>query len=108
MFPKIEGAETPFGPSEEVWATSETHIGMRGTFTINRVDYRVRLDDRLLDVHAGKRADRVHGLPSRQHQKLDLVTELAASELCARKARDMAQLGDDLLAEMLRVRARLR
>src|SRR5262249_57482966 len=70
--------------------------------------HRVRLDDRLIDVHAGKRADRVHGLPSRQHQKLDLVTELAASELCARKARDMAQLGDDLLAEMLRVRARLR
>jgi len=49
MFPKIEGAETPFGPSEEVWATSATHIGMRGTFTINRVDYRVRLDLHLRD-----------------------------------------------------------
>ena len=44
MFPEIEAVETPFGPAESVWATSETHIGMRGTFTINRVDYRVRLD----------------------------------------------------------------
>src|SRR5438034_4239134 len=70
--------------------------------------HRVWLDHRLLDVHAGKRADRVHGSPSRQHQKLDLVTELAATELRAGKARDMAQLGDDLLAEMLRIRARLR
>ena len=49
MFPKIEGVETPFGPAEEVWATSATHIGMRGTFTINRVDYRVRLDLHLRD-----------------------------------------------------------
>ena len=42
-FPSIEGVDTPLGPSETIWATSETHIGMRGTFTINRVAYRVRL-----------------------------------------------------------------
>lgn len=44
MFPKHQNIETPLGPADEVWATSETHIGMRGTFTINRVSYRVRLD----------------------------------------------------------------
>lgn len=44
MFPATENVETPLGPCESVWATSETHIGMRGTFEINRVAYRVRLD----------------------------------------------------------------
>lgn len=48
MFPKIEQPdnrlETPLGPASEVWATSERHIGMRGAFTINRVEYDVRLD----------------------------------------------------------------
>jgi hypothetical protein len=44
MFPKVENIETPLGVAEEIWATSDTHIGMRGTFTINRVAYRVRLD----------------------------------------------------------------
>jgi hypothetical protein len=68
--------------------------------------HRVWLDDRLLDILPGKRADRVHGSPSCQHQKLDLVAEPAATELRAGKSRDVAQLGDDLLAEMLRVRAR--
>ena len=43
-FPSVESVETPLGPAEEIWATSATHIGMRGTFTINRVAYSVRLD----------------------------------------------------------------
>lgn len=48
-FPSIETVETPLGPCEEIWATSATHIGLRGTFTINRVSYRVRLDLHLRD-----------------------------------------------------------
>lgn len=44
MFPEIENIETPLGPADSVWATSDTHIGVRGTFEINRVRYRVRLD----------------------------------------------------------------
>lgn len=44
MHPKVNDVETPLGVSEEIWATSGTHIGMRGTFEINRVRYRVRLD----------------------------------------------------------------
>jgi hypothetical protein len=43
-FPHVENVETPLGPAEDIWATSDTHIGMRGTFTVNRVDYRIRLD----------------------------------------------------------------
>jgi len=43
-FPEIENVESPLGPVESIWATSATHIGMRGTFTINRVSYNVRLD----------------------------------------------------------------
>ena len=66
------------------------------------------LDDCLLDVFPGKRADRVHGSPSRQHKKLDLVVELAPTELRTRKSDDTAQLGYDLLTEMLRVHVRLR
>lgn len=49
MFPEITEVETPLGPAEKVWATSATHIGMNGTFTINRVDYRIRLDLHLRD-----------------------------------------------------------
>lgn len=48
-FPNVENVETPLGPAEDIWATSATHIGMRGTFTINRVRYRVRLDLHLRD-----------------------------------------------------------
>lgn len=48
-FPHVENVETPLGPAEDVWATSSTHIGMRGTFTINRVAYRIRLDLHLRD-----------------------------------------------------------
>lgn len=44
MFPKLENVETPLGTADEVWATSSTHVGMRGTFEINRNRYRVRLD----------------------------------------------------------------
>ena len=43
-FPKTTEVETPLGPAESVWATSATHIGMRGVFEINRVRYRIRLD----------------------------------------------------------------
>src|SRR4051794_27501714 len=48
-FPHVENVDTPLGPAEDVWATSDTHIGMRGTFTINRVAYRIRLDLHLRD-----------------------------------------------------------
>lgn len=44
MFLKHNDIETPLGLADEVWATSATHIGLRGTFVINRVSYRVRLD----------------------------------------------------------------
>lgn len=44
MFPSIEGVDTPIGPCETVWATSDTHIGMSGTFTVNGVAIRTRLD----------------------------------------------------------------
>jgi len=70
--------------------------------------HRAWFDDRLLDVLPGKRADRVHGSPSRQHQKLDSVVELAPTELRAGKSGDAAQLRYDFLAEMLWVRVRLR
>lgn len=43
-FPEVADIETPLGIAEYVWATSATHIGMRGTFTINRVNYSIRLD----------------------------------------------------------------
>src|SRR5262249_12418979 len=94
-------------------APAESHllddvVVPHATVEFHERGHRAWLDDCLLDVHAGKRADRVHRLPSRQHQKFDLVTELAATELCAGKAPDLAQLGDDLVAEMLRVRVRLR
>ncbi len=48
-FPTVSTVETPLGPCEEIWATSATHIGLRGTFTINRVLYRIRLDLHLRD-----------------------------------------------------------
>jgi len=48
-WPETAAVETPLGPCDKVWATSETHIGMSGTFTINRVSYRVRLDLHLRD-----------------------------------------------------------
>lgn len=48
-FPHREAVETPLGPCESIWATSATHIGLRGVFTINRVDYSVRLDLHLRD-----------------------------------------------------------
>jgi hypothetical protein len=74
------------------------------TVEVDERSDRAWFDDGLLDVHPGKRADRVHGPPSRQDQKFDLVIEMATTKLRADKSRHMAQLGYDFLAEMLRIR----
>ncbi len=43
-FPHVPLVPTPLGLADEVWATSDTHIGVRGVFEVNRCPYRVRLD----------------------------------------------------------------
>lgn len=43
-FPYANDVKTPLGPAEHLWSTSETHIGMRGEFRVNGVDYNVRID----------------------------------------------------------------
>lgn len=43
-FPEAKTIETPLGIAEQIWATTDKHIGLSGTFEVNRVPYRVRID----------------------------------------------------------------
>lgn len=48
-FPEEKFVKTPLGAADQIWATSDTHIGLSGTFYVHRVDYRVRIDMRFRD-----------------------------------------------------------
>jgi Staphylococcal nuclease homologue len=59
------------------------------------------LDHGLVDCRAGKSPDRRHGLPAREHQKLDLVALCTPAKLGAEKSGHRAQLRDDHRAKVL-------
>jgi hypothetical protein len=66
------------------------------------------LDHRFVGDGSCKSSNGVHGLPSREDEKFNLIAELTPREMRADKSRDLAQFGRNFFAEVPRIRVRIR
>jgi hypothetical protein len=66
------------------------------------------VDHRFVWIVSCKSANSLHGLPSREDEKFNLIADLAANEMRADKSSDFAQLGRNFLAEVPWIGIRIR
>src|SRR5258708_23312845 len=69
--------------------------------------HRAGVNDCMFRHGPGKFANCVHRYPTREHQKLHLIADIAPAQKSALESRRLAQLTDDFLAKVFRIPYRL-
>jgi hypothetical protein len=60
-------------------------------------------NDGSIDRRASERPDRIHGLPTCEHQELDLVANSALAQMRAKESRKLSELRDHGVSKMSRI-----